>query len=304
MALAADIADNITRAIIAELEAGTLPWVKPWGAGNVPSLPKRHCGTSYRGVNILILWGAAQAAGHRHNTWMTFKQAVSYGGMVRKGEKGTQIVFASKAVKEVTNDDGGIDKKSFSFLKAYTVFNVAQIEGLPAKFSLPAPVLAVVGDGKDWNQFAAQEAWLGNVPARLVHGGDKAFFSPFSDFVQMPPRKSFKSEQAYFGTLAHELTHWTGHKDRLDRKFGVKFGDPAYAMEELVAELGAAFTMAELGLVPQIRDDHAPYIANWLKALKANSKAIITAAAKASDALAHLCGYQPGAAVEEEAEAA
>jgi antirestriction protein ArdC len=303
MALAADIADKITRSIIAELEAGTLPWVKPWGAGNVPALPKRHCGTSYRGVNILILWGAAQAAGHRSNTWMTFKQAQAYGGCVKKGEKGTQILFASRATKEAVSDAGEVSVKSFSFLKAYTVFNVEQIADLPAKFN-PAPVLTVVEGGKAWDRFATQAAWFGNVPARLEHGGDKAFFSPFTDFVQMPPRESFKSEQAYFGTLAHEFTHWTGHKDRLDRKFGARFADPAYAMEELVAELGAAFAMAEIGLEPQIRADHAPYIASWLKALKADSKAIITAAAKASDALAHLCGYQPGAVVALEEEAA
>ena len=298
MAISKDICEKITNSIIAELEKGTMPWVKPWSAGNMPRLPVRHGGQPYRGINILILWGAAQDAGYRSNVWMTFKQALEYGGAVRKGEKSTQIVFASKFVKEEQTPEGDTSKRAIPFLKGYNVFNAEQIDGLPAKFAAPAPVLTVVGEGKSWADYAAQEAWFNHVPATLRHGGGKAFFSPSQDFVQMPPRDSFKSEQAYFGTLAHEFTHWTGHTSRLDRTFGKRFGDNAYAMEELVAELGAAFTMAALGLQPQIREDHAPYIAGWLKVLKGDSKAIVTAAAKASDALALLSGYQPGAAEE------
>jgi len=296
MALSTDICDKITASIIAELENGVLPWVKPWAAGNVPSLPRRHGGEAYRGINILILWGAAQDRGYRSNVWMTFKQALEYKAAVRKGEKGTQIVFASKMVKEET--DGAVEahQRAISFLKGYTVFNADQIDGLPARFAPPAPVLAVVQNGLDWERYAAPLAWFGKIPAKLSHGGGRAYFRPATDEVVMPPRESFTTEKRYLGTLVHELTHWTGAPARLNRTFGKRFGDNAYAVEELVAELGAAFTMAELGLTPQVREDHAPYIASWLKVLKGDSNAIVTAAAKASDALAHLCSYQDGAA--------
>jgi antirestriction protein ArdC len=296
MAISSDICDKITASIISELESGVMPWVKPWEAGNVPTLPKRHNGAAYRGINILILWQAGLRAGYRSPVWMTFKQALEYKAGVRKGEKGTQIVFASKMVKETIGDSGESELRAFSFLKGYTVFNADQIDNLPAQFAPPAPVLSIVDDGKNWKRFAAQESWFSHIPAKLSHGGGRAFFRPSTDEIVMPPRDAFNTEQHYFSVLAHELTHWSGAESRLNRTMGKRFGDNAYAMEELVAELGAAFAMAEIGLAPQIRDDHAPYIAAWLKCLKADSRAILTAAAKASEALQHLAGYQPGAA--------
>jgi antirestriction protein ArdC len=293
MALSTDICENITASIIRELDAGALPWVKPWRgdagvAGNFPTLPRRHTGEAYRGINILLLWAASDRAGFKSNVWMTYKQAQEYKAFVRKGEKGTQIVYASKIVKpgDMTESGEQSADKVISFLKGYTVFNVDQIDGLPAKFAA-APHVRAADNGQN-DDLPGIADWFSAVPAVLHHGGDRAYFSPHTDFVAMPVKAAFKSAQAYYGTLAHEFVHWTGHETRLNREFGKRFGDNAYAMEELVAELGAAFTMASLGLLPQVRDDHAPYIASWLKVLKADSRAIVTAAAKASDAVAYL----------------
>ena len=294
MAITADVCEKITASIIAELEKGVMPWVKPWASGNVPMMPRRHTGESYSGVNILILWAAAQSKGYENPNWMTFKQALDYKAAVRKGETGTQIVFASKISVDETDSAGEARTKTISFLKTYTVFNAEQIDNLPERFKVK-PVAAAPDNVKDWN--AAQNAlqWFDAVPAKVEHAGARAYFMPSADKVVMPARDSFKSVQAYLSTLAHELTHWSGHKPRLDREFGKRFGDERYAAEELVAELGAAFTMAELGMVPAVREDHAPYIASWIKVLKNDSRAILTAASKASEAVAYLGGFSKAA---------
>ena len=297
MAISKDVCQNITDAIVRELESGTLPWCKPWrsdGTMRLPVLPRRHNGQSYRGINILILWAQADKMGYRHHTWMTFQQAREYGAHVRKGETGTQIVYANKLLKDETNAAGETETKVIPFLKAYTVFNAEQIEGLPAKFDLPAaaaPLAVTDKPGLDWIAYADAQDWFDAIPASISHGGDRAYYQPSTDSVRMPERDAFTSERAYFSVLAHELTHWTGAESRLNRSMGKRFGDDAYAMEELVAELGAAFTLAELGIMPAIREDHAPYIASWIKVLKDDSRAIVTAAAKASDAVAHLQSY-------------
>ena len=295
MAISKDVCQQITDSIIRELESGTLPWCKPWRGGDtmrVPVLPRRHTGQAYRGINILILWAKADAAGYRNAHWMTFQQALDYKACVRKGEKGTQIVFANKILKDETNSAGETSTKVIPFLKAYTVFNAEQIDGLPARFATPSAPLAVTNNpGLDWFAYADAQTWFDAIPATLSHGGDRAYYQPSTDSVRMPERDAFTSERAYFSVLAHELTHWTGAESRLNRSMGKRFGDDAYAMEELVAELGAAFTLAELGIMPAIREDHAPYIASWIKVLKDDSRAIVTAAAKASDAVAHLQSY-------------
>jgi antirestriction protein ArdC len=303
-----DLCEQVTAAIIAELEKGVMPWTKPWAGSGGPVMPRRHAGARYRGINVLILWGAAEAAGYRSPHWMTFKQALEYGACVKKGEKSTRIVFANKVLRSEVNDIGETVEKNFSFLKAYSVFNAEQIDKLPARFAVPAPVPTTVagGDLKDWAAYAPSVAWFEAIPAEVIHRGERAVFIPSQDRIELPPRDVFFSPEAYFSTRAHETVHWTKAEKRLNRDFGAaRFGDEGYAMEELVAELGAAFIMAEIGHQPAIREDHAPYIAVWLKVLKRDSKAILTAAAKASDALDYLEWFQPNASGQQaEAEAA
>jgi antirestriction protein ArdC len=295
-----DLCEQVTAAIIAELEKGVMPWSKPWAGSGGPVMPRRHAGARYRGINVLILWGAAQAAGYRSPHWMTYRQALEYGACVKKGERSTQIVFANRATKTETDAAGQITERNFSFLKAYSVFNAEQIDKLPAKFALPA--LAATnsagetgGAEKDWAAYATSTAWFDAIPAEVIHRGERAVFIPSLDRIELPERDAFFAPEAYFSTRAHETIHWTKAERRLNRDFGAaRFGDEGYAMEELVAELGAAFTMAEIGHQPAIREDHAPYIAVWLAVLKRDSKAILTAAAKASDALDYLEWFHSG----------
>lgn len=288
-----DLCEQVTAAIIAELEKGVMPWSKPWAGSGGPVMPRRHAGARYRGINVLILWGAAEAAGYHSPYWMTFKQALEYGACVKKGEKSTRIVFANKVLRSEVNDTGETIEKNLSFLKAYSVFNAEQIDKLPPQFAVPAPAPEpnpdATGSPKDWAAYATSQAWFDGIPAEVIHRGERAVFIPSQDRIELPPRDIFFSPEAYFSTRAHETVHWTKAEKRLNRDFGAaRFGDEGYAMEELVAELGAAFTMALLGHQPAIREDHAPYIAVWLKVLKRDSKAILTAAAKASDALDYL----------------
>ena len=302
-----DICENITAAIIAELEKGVMPWSKPWAGSGGPVMPRRHTGARYRGINILILWQAAEAAGYRSPHWMTFKQALEYGACVKKGERSTQIVYADRVTKTETNENGENVERNFSFLKAYSVFNAEQIDRLPARFALPAPAPAPVEGGKpkDWAAYAPSTAWFEAIPAEVIHRGERAVYIPSQDRIELPERDAFFSAEAYFSTRAHETVHWTKAESRLARNFGAaRFGDEGYAMEELVAEIGAAFIMAEIGHQPAIREDHAPYIAVWLKALKRDRKAILTAAAKASDALDYLAQFQPNDEAAEQIEAA
>ncbi|MBU6419144.1 MAG: DUF1738 domain-containing protein [Proteobacteria bacterium] len=302
-----DICENITAAIVAELEKGVMPWSKPWAGSGGPVMPRRHTNARYRGINILILWQAAEAAGYRSPYWMTFKQALEYGACVKKGERSTQIVYADRVTKTETNESGENVERNFSFLKAYSVFNAEQIDRLPTRFAIPATAPAPVegGEPKDWAAYAPSTAWFDAVPAEVIHRGERAVYIPSQDRIELPERDAFFSAEAYFSTRAHETVHWTKAERRLARDFGAaRFGDEGYAMEELVAELGAAFIMAEIGHQPAIREDHAPYIAVWLKALKRDCKAILTAAAKASDALDYLAQFQPNDEAAEQTEAA
>lgn len=283
--MTADIYQTVTDSIIAMLEKGVKPWAPQWsnGACGLPVLPTRANGEGYRGINVALLWGAAEMKGYTRHTWMTFNQAKALGGCVRKGERATPIVYwgTFKAQADDT-DESGDDGKARMFAKGYSVFNVEQIDGLPARFLEAAPVVSTA------ERIAKADAWAVASGADIRHGGNKAFFSPTSDHVQMPPFAAFHEPETYYATLAHELTHWTGHKARLDRQFGKRFGDKAYAFEELVAELGAAFSCARLGIASEPREDHASYLASWLKVLKGDKRAIFTAASKAQAACDHL----------------
>lgn len=293
-----DLYERVTHRIIEQLEQGTRPWEKPWGAatGRNVLLPLRACGGAYRGINILLLWDAAIEKGFTRNVWMTFKQAESYKAHVRKGEKGTSVVYADRASKSETDEKGEEVEKHYSFLKSYTVFNVEQIEGLPATFyEPPAPQdeehkLALIEEA---------ETFFAKTGAVIRHGGDRAFYAPGPDAIQLPNLQAFIDAESYTATKAHELVHWTGHKSRLDREFGKRFGDQAYAFEELVAELGAAFLCAELGINPEPREDHASYLAHWLTVLKEDKKAIFVAASFAQKALDCLVGFQGDRSEEE-----
>jgi antirestriction protein ArdC len=287
-----DLYQRITDQIVAQLEKGVRPWQRPWdgnyfGGANVR--PVRANGERYKGINVLTLWSEGALRGYSSNMWMTYKQAPQFGGNVRKDEKGVLVVYASKFKKESRSDTGETVENIIPFLKGYTVFNVEQIDGLPERFhGKQGPKTTVV------ERVAHAEEFFRNVGADIRHGGNKAYYIPSADHIQMPLLESFHESQGYYSTLAHETTHWTNHKSRLDRDMGVKrFGDEGYAMEELVAELGAAFLCADLELVSKPRPNHASYIASWLKVLKNDKRAVFTAASYAQRAIEFLNSKQP-----------
>jgi antirestriction protein ArdC len=286
-----DVYQTVTDKIIASLEQGVRPWTKPWSAGNAESrivLPRRGNGVPYRGINILMLWGASIDNGYASPFWLTYKQAQEKGAQVRKGEKGSLVVFASSMTRTETGDTGEENERNIPFLKGYTVFNVEQIDGLGDHYPTPAGDSAPTA----FERIEQADRFVAATGAIIRHGGSRAFYQPAVDAVQMPPAETFLDPPAYYGTLIHELTHWTGHKSRLDREFGKRFADKAYAFEELVAELGAAFLSADLGLTPEPREDHAAYLGHWLDVLKADKRAIFAAASQAQRAADFLAGRE------------
>jgi antirestriction protein ArdC len=295
-----DVYTRVTDRIISDLEKGVRTWLKPWkaehAAGRI-SRPLRHNGTPYQGMNILLLWGEAMEKGYSAPIWMTFKQAQELGAHVRKGEQGSLVVYANKLSRTEKDDNGEDIEKQIPFMKGYSVFNVEQVDGLPAHYYSKPENPLPLADRLDY-----AEKFLANTGAVIRHGGNRAYYSPAQDAVQMPPFEAFKDRESYYATILHELTHWTSHKSRLDRSFNAKrFGDNGYAREELVAELGAAFLSADLGITPEVREDHAAYLAHWLKALQEDKRAIFSAAAHAQRAADFLQGLQRK---EETAEAA
>jgi antirestriction protein ArdC len=290
-----NVYDRVTQKIIADLEQGVRPWQKPWSGDNAaPRIvrPRRHNGEHYNGVNILLLWDAAITNGFQNPTWMTFKQAEEYGAHVRKGEKSSFVVYANKLIKTETNSKTGDDiEREIPFMRGYNVFNVEQIEELPEKFYCKPESLTT---SPSFSRIENVEHFIRNTGATIRHGGDRAYYAEGSDHIQMPFIDAFRDGESYYATVAHEVTHWTKHKDRLNRDFGrVVWGDEGYAKEELVAEIGSAFLCADLGITPEIRDDHAAYIESWLKALKNDKKLIFSAAAHATRAVEYLKSKQP-----------
>lgn len=291
----ADVYTRVTGKIIADLEQGVRPWMKPWNADHAAgriTKPLRHNGQPYNGINILMLWSAALAEGFSAPIWMTFRQAKELGGHVRKGEKGELVVYANTITRTETDTASGEEiDQTIPFMKGYTVFNVDQIEGLPLHYyQLAEPVLDPV------QRIDHIESFFAATGADIRHGGNRAYYTITDDYIQMPPFESFRDAESYYATLAHETTHWTRHGTRLERDFGRKrFGDEGYAREELVAELGSAFLSADLGLTPEVRDDHSAYIESWLKVLKGDKRAIFSAAAHAQRAVDFLNELQPKA---------
>lgn len=273
-------ATRITQEIIARLEAGTKPWVQPW-RGVPVSRPLRACGIPYRGMNVFWLWMVADMCGYASPYWMTYNQAKTLGAQVRKGEKSTIAIFYKSYTKEVeAPDTGEKSDEARRVLKAYPVFNADQVEGLPERFHPAVTLDLVEPEGRE----AELDAYFAAIPVNLRHLGCEAYYEPTTDRVTMPPASLFSGFDHYYATLAHELSHWTGHSSRLARDLKNRFGTAAYAAEELVAELSSAMLGAELGLPVTHLDSHASYIEHWLKLLREDDRAILTAAAKAEEA--------------------
>ena len=291
----ADVYSRVTSKIVADLEKGVRPWMKPWSAEHAAghiTRPLRASGEPYKGVNVLMLWGEAFDKGYACPIWTTYRQASELGGQVRKGEQGSLVVYAGRLTRSETGAKGkGDSEREIPFMKGYTVFNCEQVDGLPAHFySRPAAPLPAL------ERIAAADKFFAATGVNLRHGGNRAYYAEGPDYVQMPPFESFRDAESYAATLAHECTHATKHPKRLAREFGRKrWGDAGYAAEELVAELGAAFLCADLGITPEVRDDHAAYIATWLEVLKRDSRAVFTASAHAQRAADDLHSLQPDA---------
>lgn len=282
-----DTAHAVTAKIIAELERGVLPWRRPWDAARArPALPRRATGEVYRGVNVVLLWAAGAEKAFESPYWFTFKQAVRLGACVRKGERGEAVVYYGRSPVAAGENDEMETAPEYRFLKSYTVFNADQIAGLPDRFRGPPPEGAMIAD-------AAHEAWFAKLDIARIATRDTAAYLPARDVIAMPPLKAFDTPAQYAATLNHEACHATGAPHRLDRTFPTRFGDDAYAAEELVAEIGAAILGAHLNLPPHHITDHAAYIGHWLNLLRNDKRAFLIAAGKAQAAVDWLLQKSP-----------
>ncbi len=287
-----DIYQTVTNRIVAALESGVRPWMQPWGSGATARRPLRVTGQPYRGINTVLLWMETQEKGYASPYWMTYRQAQERGGQVRKGERSTIVVYAGAIERTEEGENGEEVERKIPFLKSYCVFNADQIEDLPERYR-GRPVI----ETPKKERIERADAFFAATKADIREGGNRAFYSPAADFIQMPPFDAFVSAEAHATTLAHELIHWTKAPDRLDRSFGVsRFGNEAYSAEEVVAELGSAYVAADLDLEIEPRDDHAAYIESWLRAMKRDKRFIFQAAAHAQRAADFLHGLQPVAA--------
>jgi antirestriction protein ArdC len=278
-----DIYSEVTNRIITALEAGTPPWICPWTDHS--ALPSNlSTGKPYRGINVLMLSIEAMSRSYPDSRWLTFKQAHELGAHVRKGEHGTQIVFwkmrelgeGSETPAETDSDE----RRVIPMLRSYTVFNATQLEFLPERFALrPTPA---------WQPIGEAEQLLYETGAVIRHGGNRAFYAPSEDIIQLPPPAWFNEREDYYATALHELTHWTGAPHRLDRPLGRRHGIDAYAYEELVAEMGAAFLCAHCGLPGRL--EHASYVDSWLDALRRDKRLIFVAASAAQKAADYVLG--------------
>jgi antirestriction protein ArdC len=271
-----DVYARVTAQIINSIEQGVGTWRMPWHtSGRYAFSPINATSKkAYRGINTVCLWAAAQAKGYERGEWGTYQQWQDRGAQVRKGEKATLVVFW-KFANESESQDEETNRGRLLFTRGYSVFNAAQVDGYTPQ------------DGPEVSmpeRIERAETFFQAIHAEVRHGGNQAFYAPATDHIQMPPFGAFTENLSYYSVLAHEHTHWTAKAGRCDRQLGKRFGDNAYAAEELIAELGAAFTCAHLGLSTEPREDHAQYLASWLRVLKADSRAIFTAASKAQQA--------------------
>ncbi len=285
-----DVHQAVTDQIIALIEAGTDDVRLPWLRTGMSSIIPRNAATeqAYNGINILNLWAACELHGYATSLWGTYRQWQSLDAQVRKGEKASLVVFY-KQIDVDPDPDVADDNGVRHFARASWVFNIAQVDGYHAAEPLPPlPPL---------DRNARAEAFIAATGAVIHSGGDRAYYATLFDRIHMPDENLFRAgdasirSQDWYAVLTHELSHWSGAQGRLAREFGKRFGDDAYAMEELVAELSSAFLCAELGLTPVLRPDHASYIGHWLKVMKGDKRAIFTAAAKASEAARYLKAF-------------
>jgi antirestriction protein ArdC len=271
-----ELYSQVTNSIIQQLEAGTAPWVQPWKNGRTGGVMPHNGATNrpYHGINVMLLWAEREEKGYNTPNWMTYQQGQTLGGQVRKGEKATTVVFTKQLnVKDKETEE---DKK-VGMLRTYYVFNEDQIDGLPSRV---AEILS------SEQRVEAVEAFIAATGADIRVGGNTACYVSAYDFVALPGKHQFRSLEHYYATGLHELSHWTGNEKRLNRDLKNRFGTKAYAAEELVAELSAAFSCAHLGITGELR--HAEYIANWITLLKDDQRAIFTAASLASKAADYL----------------
>lgn len=288
----ANLYDEITGKIIAELEAGQFPWVQPWGSSSTQAplgLPKNaSTGRTYSGINILILWGAVIQHGFPGQGWLTYRQAAALGGNVRKGERGTTVVYADRFTPEDEKRrarETGEEAHAIPFLKRFTVFNVAQCDGLPDDIAIVAPP-----PPPDLIE-PQVEALIRATGIDFRIGGNRAFYVPSQDVVMVPPPQAYFEPINWHRTALHELGHASGHHSRLNRDLSGSFGSKKYAFEELIAEQISAFSCAALGIVPTVR--HADYIGSWLEVMREDSRAIVRAASQASKAADWLLSFVP-----------
>ena len=276
-----DLYQEITNEVISALEKGADEARLPWAALSMPV--NASTGKHYRGINVLLFWLESERKGYTENTWATYRQWQNLGRTVRRGSKGTRIVF----FKELTNDDDEESKPIF-VARSFKVFNACQLEG----YTLPETAEEIIYSESDADYLIHSSG------AEIRFGGSRAYYHRLEDYIQIPVEEMFISTahssatENYYSTILHELIHWSGPKQRLDRDLSGRFGDSAYAMEELIAELGASFLCAELGVTNTIRPENVAYLANWLQVLKNDKRAIFTAASKASEAAAYLKSFQ------------
>ncbi|MEJ8851848.1 ArdC family protein [Variovorax rhizosphaerae] len=298
-----DVRQAITDRVIAMLEKGGNVFRERWTRAASHGMPRNgKTGAPYHGANVLLLWDAAIENGYASNVWLTYKQAASMGAQVRRGERAVLCAhFERKAMRDRrdseidanangeshgegegdASDRGNGTGSNAMLCMPFWLFNVAQIDGLATSTSDEAP------EPQSWADRSPIEGamrFIGGCQANIQHGYARAAYSPAADRILMPDVDRFTSSEAYCATALHELVHWTGNEKRLNRKFGERFGDAAYAFEELVAELGCAFVLGHIRLVDATIEGHAAYLDNWLQVLRNDRTAIFTAARHAGEA--------------------
>ena len=272
-----DLYQTVTNQIIAALEAGTPPWSPPWLDGTDWTPRNLTSRRPYRGINVLVLNIVAATQGYPDHRWLTFRQAGELGAHVRKGERGTPIVFFKMTEVGQSVDEAATatsSTKVVPLLRSFIVFNTAQIDGLPERLQRKPQI--------PWDPCDEAETLIAASGACLRHGGDRACYVPAEDVIQVPPQARFPDAESYYATALHELTHWSGRANRCNRPLGMRHGIEAYAFEELVAEMGSAFLSAHCGLTARI--EHASYVESWLRALRQDKRLIFVAASKAQAA--------------------
>ena len=289
-----DIHQHITDKIVSAIEHGAGEFRLPWhrSTGNIMRPVNIASKKAYGGINVLALWATADERNFSAGVWGSYRQWLEAGAQVRKGEKATFVVFYKELAVAADPETGDAETATRLLARATPVFAAEQVNGYQAPVSDAPPITAVT-------RLEQAEAFVAATGAAIHHGGDRAYYRPSTDSIHLPPRDAFidtptsTPAESYYSTLCHELTHWTSAEPRCNRQLGKRFGDQAYAMEELVAELGAAFLCADLRITAEPRVDHAQYLASWLSVLKTDKKAIFTAASKASEAAAFLAALQP-----------